>query len=143
MVLMSQAKRLSEMVSAMVACLVTLALLAGPICATTCSGTECPGRSAASNSSPNCHGVTSHEESHFSVRSVAKPCNLANGTLAVLSRPLEDEFARAANSGKFGPTAPSASTPENGNAFPVFRDLWAGPPLTFPSISMSALILRI
>jgi hypothetical protein len=143
MLVMSQTKRFSEICSAMVACLITLALFAGPLCASACSGAECLAESGASHASANCHGMTGHAESHFSVRSTTKPCNLANGSLAVLSRPAVDEFEGAVHGGKFGLASPSASAPEVADIRVVFRDSSVGPPLTFPSVSTSAPILRI
>lgn len=127
----------------MVACLITLALLAGPVCASACSGTACLAESGASHASASCHGMTGHGESHFNFRSATKPCSLANGSFAVLGRPVVDESARATHIGKFDLVAPSVDATESANVCSVFHDSSVGPPLTFPSVSTSALILRI
>jgi hypothetical protein len=142
MLVMGKTKQFSELGSAMVACLIAIALLAGPLCASACSGAACLAESGASHASANCHGMVGHAESHFSFRSATKPCSLANAALAVLNRPVVDEFAGVAHS-KFSLAAMSASAPEITNAFPVLRDLSAGPPLIFPSLRTSALVLRI
>jgi len=142
MSMMAQTKRFSEKGIATVACLITLALLAGPICASTCSGTECLARFPASDPSSNCHGMTGHGDCHFNVRSIARPCNVANGSLAVLGRLVVGEFPRAAHNGKFDLAAASASAAGHANAFPMLHDLSTGPPLTFLSVTSPA-ILRI
>jgi len=143
MLVMGQAKRLSAAGSALVACLIAVALLAGPMCASACPGARCFPQSATSSNSTNCHGMTDHAGLHFSVRAAAKPCNLADGSLAVLSRPVRDEFAGAPHGSKFGLAMVSVNAQVAAEFFLVLSDSSAGPPLTFASVSTSSVTLRI
>jgi len=143
MLVMGQAKRLSVTGSALVACLVAVALLVGPLCASACPGAGCFAQSAASSKSTNCHGMTGHAGLHFSVRSAAKPCSLADGSLAVLSRPVRDEFASTSHGGKFELAAASVNARAGAEFFLLLNDSSAGPPPIFPSIDAAPITLRI
>jgi len=143
MLVMGRAKRLSVTGSALVACLVAVALLAGPLCASACPGAGCFAQSAASSKSTNCHGMTGHAGLHFSVRFAAKPCSLADGSLAVLSRPVRDEFAGTSHGGKFELAAASVKARVNAEFFLVLNDSSAGPPSIFSSANTVSITLRI
>jgi len=141
MSVMGQAKRLSVTGSALVACLIAVALLAGPMCASACPGAGCFPQSAASAKSTNCHGMT--VGLHFSVRAAARPCNLADGSLAVLSRPVRDEFAGAPHGDKFGLAAASVNAQVAAEFFLVLSDSSASSPPIFSSVRTASVTLRI
>jgi len=141
MLVMGRAKRLSMTGSALVACLIAVALLAGPMCASACPGAGCFAQSAASSKSTNCHGMT--VGLHFSVRAAAKPCNLADGSFAVLSRPVRDEFAGAPHGGKFGLAAASVNAQAGAEFLLVLSASSTGPPPIFSSVTTASVTLRI
>ena len=141
MLVMGQAKRLSVTGSALVACLIAVALLAGPMCASACPGAGCFAQFAASSKSMNCHGMTAGL--HLSVRAAAKPCNLADGSLAVLTRPVRDEFVGAPHGGKFGLAAASVNAQVAAEFFLVLSDSSAGPPSIFSSVRPASVTLRV
>jgi hypothetical protein len=143
MLVMGQAKRLSVTGSALVACLIAVSLLAGPLCASACPGAGCFAQSATSSKSTNCHGMTGNAGLHFSARAAAKPCSLADGSLAVLSRPVRDEFAGAPHGGKFGLAVLSMNTQVAAEFFLVLSDSSAGPPPIFSAVRTASVTLRI
>jgi hypothetical protein len=140
---MGQWKPVSASSSAFVACLIVLALLAGPLCAPACSGMPCFVGSTAAAESLHCHGMAAHGGSHLSVHRLRNQCELANATAAVLSRPVVREPAARWQRGKFGFAISSAATPSIGDVYARFGDSSASPPLTFQGTSSSPLILRI
>jgi len=142
MLVMGQAKRLSVTGSALVACLTVVALLAGPLCASACPGAGCFAQSAGSSKSTNCHGMMGHAGLHLSVRAAAKPCKLADGSLAVLSRSVRDEFAGASYGGKFGLAAARVNAQIAAEFFLVSSNSSAGPPSIFSSASTVSITLR-
>jgi len=127
----------------LVACLIAVALLAGPLCASACPGAGCFAQSAASSKSTNCHGTMGHAGLHFSVRAAAKPCSLADGSVAVLSRPVRDEFASTSHGGKFELAAARVNVRVGAEFFLVLNDSSAGPPPIFPSVNAASVTLRI
>jgi len=143
MLVMGHAKRLSVTGSALIACLLAVALLAGPLCASACPGAGCFAQSARSSKSTNCHGMTGHAGLHFSVRAAAKPCNLADGSVAVLNRSVRDEFASPSRGGKLGLAAASANAQIAAEFFLVLSDSSAGPPSIFSSAHAVSITLRI
>gem|GEM_PF-3135101 len=143
MLMMGQARRFSVTGSALVACLIAVALLAGPICASACPGAGCFAQSARSSKSTNCHGMAGHAGLRFSLRGVAKPCNLADGSVAVLSLSVRDKFAGASHGGKFGLAAARVNAQIAAEFFLVLSDSSAGPPPIFSSASIVSITLRI
>jgi len=87
--------------------------------------------------------MTDHAGLHFSVRAAAKPCNLADGSLAVLSRPVRNEFAGAPHGGKFGVAAASVNAQMTAEFFLVLSDSSVGPLPIFSSVRTASVALRI
>src|SRR5579859_278049 len=143
MILVGQMKRLSKSGGAMVACLIAVALLAGPLCAPACSGMACFSGSARATESGNCHAITGDARTHLKLGPAASACGFRDAAPAVLNRPVADEFTWAAHSGGFSLATASASGQQVVDACSILRGSSSGPPLASQCVVASALILRI
>jgi hypothetical protein len=87
--------------------------------------------------------MAGHSGSQFNVRATGNACPLANVMLAVMGRPVFDDFDVAAHSAKLVLAAPNANTPSNADSGTPLSDSSAGPRATLRFEKISALILRI
>jgi hypothetical protein len=145
MFVMGQLRRLSESGGAVVACLITVALLAGPLCTPACSGMPCFARSAPAAESGNCHRMAGNARTHFNLGPVARACGLRDAAPAVLSRPVADEFTGATDGGECGLASTNINVyaPQVADASALLSNSSSSPPPDWQPFFASTLILRI
>jgi hypothetical protein len=126
---------------AVAACLLTIALVVGPLCTGLCAGSSCVAPAARSHEGASCHGMSGDSGVRYVANGSA--CGLADANFAVATRPVF--------SVKSGPAASAEDTPAvinpsvtnilaiDARAFPAS----AGPPQEIRTENSRAVVLRI
>jgi len=137
------AKLNSRYVGAATACLVTLALFAGPLCAGICAGSTCAVQAANSNEETGCHRMAHGKVAELSAQNLKRTCRAADVSFAVAGKP---DFSVKCGAGSCERKAFAEATPNIATGIGADSNLYLpsdGPPLKNSRSNANGAVLRI
>jgi len=129
--------------SATIACLLMLALAAGPLCMGLCPGSSCAERSGSPQKEATCHGMSNGNGIYFATEANGRACGTAEPGIAISVKP---DFSVKSGSIFSGENLPAAM--DSGVVKPFTIDggkflASAGPPSRIHSETSNTTVLRI
>src|SRR5215470_12069820 len=100
---MHRCEKILRGANASAACLLMLALAAGPLCMGLCPGSSCAEQSGSQQREATCHGMSNGNGMHFATKANGRACGTAEPCIAISVKP--------GFSLKSGSTFPSESLP--------------------------------